>query len=76
LIITIINASQMFDQVSVMTQGGPVDATNTIVYFIYQNGFQRFKMGYASATAWILFAIISCFTILQFKYQKQWVHYE
>lgn len=76
LVITIINSAQVFDQVFVMTQGGPADATNTIVYFIYQYAFQRFKMGYASAAAWILFAAIFGFTLLQFKYQREWVHYE
>jgi multiple sugar transport system permease protein len=47
-----------------------------MVYYIFQNAFQFFKMGYASALAWILFAIIFFFTLAQVRYQRRWVHYE
>jgi multiple sugar transport system permease protein len=76
LVITIINSFQVFEQALVMTEGGPANATNTIVLFIYQNGFQYYMMGYAAAVAWILFAIIFIFTLLQARLQKEWVHYE
>lgn len=66
----------MFEQAYVMTQGGPVNATKTIVYYLYQNGFMYFHMGYASALAYILFVIIVVITLLQFSLQKHWVHYE
>ena len=59
-----------------MTQGGPADATRTIVYYIYENGFQFFRMGYASSLAWVLFALIFVFTLFQFKRQGKWVYYE
>lgn len=75
LVITTINSFQVFTQALIMTKGGPADATNTIVYFIYQNGFEYFKMGYASAAAWVLFTIIFVFTLIQMKLQKNWVHY-
>jgi len=71
-----INSFQVFGQVYMMTQGGPNYATSTMVYYVYQNAFQFFKMGYASALAWILFAFIFVFTLIQVRYQRTWVHYE
>ncbi|MGE5577879.1 MAG: carbohydrate ABC transporter permease, partial [Syntrophothermus sp.] len=71
-----IYAFQIFEQVYVMTQGKPAGTTETIVYFIYMNGFRWFKMGYAAAAAWILFVIIFTLTLIQFRFQKNWVHYE
>lgn len=75
LIISVIGSFQVFDQAFIMTQGGPGDATTTLVYYIYNNAFQFFKMGYAAAVAWVLFAIIFVFTLLQAKLQGRWVHY-
>lgn len=75
-VINIINSFQVFDQAFIMTGGGPANATNTIVYNIYQNAFQFFKMGYAAAMAWVLFAIIFVVTVVQFRLQRRWVHYE
>ena len=71
-----INSFQVFGPVYMMTQGGPAYATSTMVYFLFQNAFQFFKMGYASALAWILFALIFAFTLLQVRFQGRWVHYE
>ena len=76
LVIGVINSFQVFDQAFIMTQGGPANATNTIVYNIYQNAFQFFKMGYASAMAWVLFAIIFVVTLVQFRLQGRWVNYD
>ena len=65
-----------FDIINVMTQGGPLDATNVYIYNIYQNGFQYFDMGYASAQAYILFVVVLLIlTVLNFRIQKRWVHY-
>ncbi len=75
-VINIINSFQVFDQAFIMTSGGPANATNTIVYNIYQNAFQFFKMGYAAAMAWVLFAIIFIVTVVQFRLQRRWVHYD
>jgi len=61
----IISSFQVFDQIFVMTNGGPLRATTTVVYYIWQAGFQQFTMGYASAMAYGLFAIIFVFTIVQ-----------
>jgi multiple sugar transport system permease protein len=75
LVISIIRAFQVFDQAFIMTRGGPAGATTTIVYFIYQNGFVWFRMGYAAAASWILFAVIFLITLFQTQWQKRWVHY-
>jgi len=66
-VMTIIASSQVFGQIYVMTAGGPGDATRTISMFIYNNGFLYFKMGYASAAAWLLFLVISVFVVIQFR---------
>ena len=76
VILTVISSFQIFDQAFVMTAGGPSNATNTIVLYIFQNGFQFFKMGYASAIAWALFAVIFTFTLVQMWLQRHWVQYE
>ncbi len=69
---SIIQALQMFEQVFVMTNppGGPNNSTLTVVLYLYQNGFQRFKQGYASATAWVLFLVIFGVTLFQFQRQR------
>jgi multiple sugar transport system permease protein len=76
VIISLINSFQVFDQALVMTGGGPGVATTTLVLHIYQVGFQSFHMGYAAAIAWVLFAIIFTFTVIQFRVQRRWVTYE
>lgn len=76
VILSIIGSFQVFDAAYVLTQGGPVDATRTIVYYLYQNGFQWFNMGYAAAIAYVLFVAILVVTLIQFLVQRYWVHYE
>lgn len=76
VVMTVITSFQVFDQTYVLTGGGPVNSTNTLVLYLYQQGFQFFSMGYASAIAWVLFAFIFVFTIVQSLAQKRWVHYE
>jgi multiple sugar transport system permease protein len=76
LIISVIGSYQVFDQAFVLTEGGPGYATTTLVYYIYEYGFQFFKMGYAAAMAWILFAIVFVLTVIQFRIQARWVHYD
>jgi multiple sugar transport system permease protein len=65
-----------FDIINVMTQGGPLDSTNILIYNIYQNAFQYFRMGYASAQAYLLFLVVFCLTIANWRLQKRWVHYQ
>ena len=75
-VLSLIGSFQVFDQVFVLAKPKPTDATITVVYFIYENGFKFFKMGYASAASWILFLIVAFFTAIYFWSQKRWVHYQ
>lgn len=75
LVMTLITSFQVFTQPYILTGGGPGVSTTTLVLYLYNNGFQFFKMGYASALAWILFVFIMMITALQFIAQKRWVHY-
>jgi multiple sugar transport system permease protein len=76
LIIGIIASMQEFTRAYVMTQGGPHYASNFYLLYLYQNAFQYFNMGYASALAWVLFLIILAVTIVVFRSSSLWVYYE
>jgi multiple sugar transport system permease protein len=76
LVISMIGSFQVFERAYVMTGGGPNYATMVYVLYLYQNAFQAFKMGYASALAWILFLIILALTVVQFRIGRRWVFYE
>ena len=69
--ISLISSFQVFDQVWIMTQGGPASATSVMVELIYKNAFSYYKMGYASAISWVLFALIFAVTIAQNLLQKK-----
>jgi multiple sugar transport system permease protein len=76
-ILSLIGSFQVFDQVFVLSRPGkPTDATITMVYFIYENGFRNFKMGYASAASWVLFMIVAILMFVYFRSQRRWVHYQ
>jgi multiple sugar transport system permease protein len=68
LVTSVIGSFQVFTFVYVMTEGGPLHATDVIVYHIYQNAWQFLRMGYASAMSWVLFAVIFAITLLQFRF--------
>ena len=76
LIMGIIGTMQIFTQAYIMTKGGPDDSTMFYAYYLFNNAFRYFKMGYASALAWILFLIILVLTLIQLKLSPRWVHYE
>lgn len=76
LIMGLIGTFQIFTQAFIMTQGGPVNSTLFYAYHLFNNAFRYLQMGYASALAWLLFAIIFALTILQMRMSKRWVHYE
>ena len=73
LVITTISSFQIFDLIYLMTQGGPMDSTNVLVYWIYKNAFEFFNIGKASAGAYVLFLIVLILTIFQWKTRKLWV---
>lgn len=76
LVISMIGAFKVFGLPLVLTGGGPLDRTFTIVYSVYQQGFQYFRMGYAAAQAYVLFAIILLITLLQRRVLASRVHYD
>jgi multiple sugar transport system permease protein len=78
MIMGTIGALQTFETVYVMTDGlgGPVDSTMVPVLYLFNNAFRFFKMGYASAVAWLLFWIVLILTLIQLKLAPRWVHYE
>ncbi len=75
LIIGLIGGFQIFETPYVLTEGGPGDASRTVVMYIFYQGFRAFNMGYASALAVSLFVIILLLTLLQFRVGRSWVHY-
>ena len=75
LIIGIINAFKIFDQIIVTTAGGPGTSTYVLAVYIYQLAFTNYRMGYASAVAWAMLIIIMIVTLIQWKYQNKKVDY-
>lgn len=76
LVMGIINSLQVFAEPFVLTKGGPNNATLLLPLYLYQNAFTYLKMGYASAIAWVAFAIILLLTLLVFRSTPMWVHNE
>ena len=76
VIITAISSFQVFDLIYLMTQGGPLDSTNVLVYSIYKNAFEYFNVGKASAIAYVLFFIILVLTLIQWSIRKKLVYNE
>lgn len=76
LVLQIINGFRAFTESYVVTNGGPLDSTLFYVLNMYRRTFTYFEMGYGSAMAWVLVAIISVFAGIAFKTQSSWVHYE
>jgi len=74
-ITTLLAAVQSFDIIQVMTKGGPVDATNTLIYYVYQQGFVNFNAGRSTAASIVLFALMLAVTLLQVRFAERRVHY-
>ncbi len=70
-VMAIISSFQVFDQVQLMTQGGPGRSSSVLVHYLYQNAFQYFKMGYACALAYLLFAIVLVMTLINMRTEKK-----
>lgn len=77
LLMQVIYNFQTFSAPFIIYHGGfgPVNSCLLLVMYIYKQGFQLFRMGYASALAWVLFVIVGAFTIIMFRSQKRWVFY-
>lgn len=75
-VMSTISAFQVFDLIYLMTSGGPENSTMVIVYWLFKNAFEFFKVGYASSIAYVLFIIILILTLIQWKLRKKWVMYE
>lgn len=75
-IVSVIGHMQVFTEAFVMTKGGPVNSTLFYVYYLFNNGFAYFRMGYAAALALILFGLILALTYVQLVIAPRWVHYE
>jgi multiple sugar transport system permease protein len=76
LILGLIGGFQVFAQPLIMTGGGPRSSTLFVVLYLYYNAFRDFRMGYASAIAWVLFLVILALTLLTFRVSRSWVYYE
>ena len=77
-IVSTINALQVFTQGYVMfdRDGGPENSALFIIMYLFQQAFEYFRMGYASAIAWMLFVLILLITLIQFRLSQRWVYYE
>lgn len=75
MIITMINSLQAYDQIQILTQGGPSGSTRTLLYMYYQLGFEEYKMGQAASVAVIMIIITVLLSLIQFWGSKKWVHY-
>jgi multiple sugar transport system permease protein/sn-glycerol 3-phosphate transport system permease protein len=75
IVTSIISTFQAFDIIRVMTRGGPVDATNTLIYYVYEQGFIAFNAGRSAAAALVLFVLMMLITLLQLRFTERKVHY-
>jgi multiple sugar transport system permease protein/sn-glycerol 3-phosphate transport system permease protein len=75
LITSILNTFQAFDIIRVMTQGGPVDSTNTLIYYVYEQGFVALNAGRSAAASLVLFVLMMIVTLVQLRFSEQRVHY-
>ena len=74
-IITMVDALKAYDQIQILTQGGPAGSTRTLTYLFYQLGFEQFKMGQASAVAIVIVVLTVALSYTQFRLSKKWVNY-
>jgi putative chitobiose transport system permease protein len=72
-IVSSISALKVFTEIYVMTKGGPLNSTTTVVYYLYEQAFENLNMGYANAVGMVLFVIILVFSILNLRFFEQGV---
>jgi multiple sugar transport system permease protein len=76
MVIGVIGSFQIFTSAYLLTNGGPNNATLFSVLYLFRLGFEQFQMGYAAAFAWLIFAVILVFTLIQLKLSTRWTYYE
>ncbi len=76
VMVTLINAFQAFDSIYLLTQGGPEHSTDVMVYWLFKNAFEFYKISPASAIAYVVFMVILALTLIQWQLRKRWVLYE
>jgi multiple sugar transport system permease protein len=76
VVMGLIGAFQVFSQVYILTKGGPNNASQMLVPYLFEEGFKNYRMGYASALSWVLFAVIMACTAVVFRSSSRWVFYE
>jgi ABC-type sugar transport system permease subunit len=75
VIVAVIGSFQDFDQIAVMTRGGPVDSTNILVYYLYEQAFRNYQVGLGSAIAVLMLVLLAIFTVVKLQLARYWVHY-
>jgi multiple sugar transport system permease protein len=76
LIMQMISGFMVFTQAFIITAGKPLDSTLFYALYLYRRAFENYEMGYASAMAWVMLAVIATLTALVFRSSSYWVHYE
>ena len=76
IVISVVSSFQNFTEIRVMTEGGPGESSNVLIWYLWENAFIFLKLGVAAAVAWIMFVILMALTGLQFRLGRRWVFYE
>jgi multiple sugar transport system permease protein len=76
VVLNVIGSFQVFTTALIMTNGGPDNATLFVLLHLYNNAWISYRLGYASAMAWVLVAIVLTLTVMQFRIARRWVYYE
>ena len=76
IVISVVSSFQNFTEIRVMTEGGPGESSNVLIWYLWENSFIFLQLGIAAAVAWIMFVILMALTGLQFRLGRRWVFYE
>ncbi|MDE2750445.1 MAG: sugar ABC transporter permease, partial [Chloroflexota bacterium] len=76
IIISVVSSFQNFTEIRVMTEGGPGESSNVLIWYLWENAFIFLQLGIAAAVAWIMFVILMVLTGIQFRVGRRWVYYE
>ena len=76
IVISVVSSFQTFTEIRVMTEGGPGESSNVLIWYLWENAFVFLKLGISAAVAWIMFVILMGLTGIQFRVGRRWVYYE